>query len=384
MKICIINNLIRPFGSGTERVVEMIVNGLVNRGEDVFVITTKPYKQDLPEVKNVKIFGLSGFSATYYKLNSIPKFLRIFWHLINIFNFSNYLKIKNIIKQEKPDLVITNNLMGVGFLTPLAIKKNKIKHCHILHDIQLLHPTGLIIYGKEKIVDSIFAKTYQAINRFLFLKPDLVISPSAWLMKEYLDKGFFIKSHGVVLPNPIIQSNPIKEVVQTNRNDKFICVGQVEPHKGVVFAIEAFMASKTNLKLSIIGAGSQIELIKKLAVNNANIEILGAVRHEEIDKLMGSGRALILPSLCYENSPTSIYEAFGAGLPVIAADIGGVSELINGGCGILFEPGSKDDLMEKIDWLINNPLEVGEMTKRAKEKINNYEINTYLDVLLKN
>ncbi|KKQ60850.1 MAG: putative glycosyltransferase [Parcubacteria group bacterium GW2011_GWE2_38_18] len=381
MKICIINNLIRPLGSGTERIVEIVTNGLIEKGHKVFIITTKPHDIDLPQINMVKIYGLGGFSSSFYRLREIPLFFRLFWHLINIFNLSNYFKVNRILKKEKPDLVITNNLMGVGFLTHFAIKKNQIKHYHILHDVQLLHPSGLIIYGKEKIIDSGLAKIYQTINRQLFLRPDLIISPSEWLLKLHLSKGLFTDSKNIVLPNPIKNFETTETAV---RGDCFLCVGQVEPHKGIVFTIETFNHLEKKLKLSIIGSGSQIETAKEKAKVNPGISFLGQVDHEAIKDFMLTGKALILPSLCYENSPTSIYEAFVCGLPVIGANIGGIPELLNDKCGILFEPGNAEDLKNKIDWFFDHSEEVSEMIEKAKKKIKTFDVNIYLDNILKN
>ncbi|KKR21802.1 MAG: putative glycosyltransferase [Parcubacteria group bacterium GW2011_GWE2_39_37] len=378
MKICIINNLVRPLGSGTERVVEIITDGLKLKGHEVFIITTKPWGIDLREVDDVRTYLLGGFSSSFYHLKKIPFLFKPFWHLINIFNLSNYFKINRILKNERPDLVMTNNLMGVGFLTHLAIKKNKVKHYHILHDVQLLHPSGLIIYGKEKIIDSWFAKIYQMINRQLFSRPDLVISPSSWLLKMHLDKGFFPNSKNVVLPNPV------KDVVideTRERGDSFLCIGQVEPHKGIIFTIETFSHLK-DLKLSIIGSGSQIETAKESAKINPDIRFFGQIDHDKIKEFMLSGKALILPSLCYENSPTSIYEAFASGLPVIGANIGGIPELLKDGCGILFEPGNSKDLVGKINWFLDNPRQVDEMAKKAQEKIKNFYLDNYLKRIL--
>ena len=45
MKICLINNIYKPYdrGGGSERITDIIVNGLKKAGHDVMVITTKPF-----------------------------------------------------------------------------------------------------------------------------------------------------------------------------------------------------------------------------------------------------------------------------------------------------------------------------------------------------
>ena len=43
MKICLINNLYKPFNrGGAEKVAETIVDGLIKAGHEVFIISTKP------------------------------------------------------------------------------------------------------------------------------------------------------------------------------------------------------------------------------------------------------------------------------------------------------------------------------------------------------
>ena len=62
---------------------------------------------------------------------------------------------------------------------------------------------------------------------------------------------------------------------------------------------------------------------------------------------MQSSDCLIIPSLCYENAPATIYEAHAANLSVLAANIGGIPEIINSK-DKLFKPGDENDLKEKI------------------------------------
>ena len=155
MKICLINNLYRPFNrGGAEKVCETIVKGLIKAGHEVFIITTKP--RDQLSIINYQL-PIYYLNSLYYNLNKLPKFLRIFWHFWDLFNFASYFKIKKILQAEKCGAVITNNLMGAGFLTPLAIRSLNIKHLHIAHDIQLIYTSGFAYYGEERMIDNFFA-----------------------------------------------------------------------------------------------------------------------------------------------------------------------------------------------------------------------------------
>jgi glycosyltransferase involved in cell wall biosynthesis len=77
-----------------------------------------------------------------------------------------------------------------------------------------------------------------------------------------------------------------------------------------------------------------------------------------------------LPSQWYENSPSTIYESFALGKPVIGSRIGGIPELIEDGVnGLLFEPANVEDLAEKIKYLYHHPLLAQKMGISARKKV---------------
>ena len=370
MKIVITNNLYAPWvRGGAERIVEKTAEGLENKGHEVFIIATAP-----KESRTEKAYYLGSI---FYNLDKYPFWLRFFWHLWDIFNFVHRAKIKKILKEKKPDLVITHNLQGVGFLLPGLLRKLKIKHFHTLHDIQILHPSGLMIWGKEKILASFPARAYQVITRFLLGSPAVVVSPSQWLLDEHLKRGFFKKSEIKILPNyffkQTIVSNAKSKIPIRQPADKcqFLYVGQIEEHKGVEFLVKTFLSflgKDISLKaeLLIVGGGSRFEEIKKIAGGRKEINILGRKNESEVKDLMLAADCLVVPSLCYENSPTVIYEASAAGLPVLGANLGGITELIGVIGGILFEPGNKDDLLKNMAEITSSPEKLDKI--RIKEK----------------
>ena len=166
MKIAIANNLYYPFNrGGAEAVVKTMVTDLKSDGHEVFLITTKPKKSSDTVNQDLKIYQLP---SDYYNLAGMPLIKKIAWHFNNLFSYRNTNKITKILAQEKPDLIMTHNLMGLGFRLPIAIRKLKIKHEHYLHDIQLLHPSGLIMLGDENIINSRASKFYQYFTRHFF------------------------------------------------------------------------------------------------------------------------------------------------------------------------------------------------------------------------
>jgi len=353
MKICLINNLYKLYSrGGAEKVTERLETELLSLGHEVFVIATAP---DRSHQWEATYYLKSG----YYNLNHHLLLYRLFWQACQAFNLKKRREVKKILLAEKPDLIIANNLMGLSYLLPGLFRKLKIKHIQILHDIQLLHPSGLMFYGQEEALDNWLAQIYQIITRRLFNSPDLVVAPSRWLLDLYRQRNFFKGAPTLVLRNPLPEFDKYKfdEANRTAAAGYFnlLYVGQIEIHKGILFLISAFTKiSDPDLRLLVVGNGSQINKARKLAGGDDRIEFLGPKTSEEINELMNDSQGLVVPSLVYENSPTVIYEAAMTHLPFIAARIGGIPELVEELGGLLFKPDDEDDLITKIEQLIDD------------------------------
>ena len=334
MRIGLVNNLYKPYQKGgAERIVELLNNELTELGHTVFIISTRP-----KTIKTNEEVNTYYLPSSYSELSHLSFIQRLVWQIINLFNIKKYQQITKILKTEKPDLVITNNLMGLGLLTQLAIKNKGIKHIHVLHDIQLLHPSGLMYFGHEELINSLFAKTYQKIVKLLFKKL-IVISPSNWLLKLHQSHKLFEDSKTKVIANPFIQN---KNIIKNNDSKDFIFIGQLEEHKGIDLFVKA-ATRFTDYNFLIVGSGSlKIE-------ETINLKILGQKNSDEVSRLLSDSLAAIIPSRCYENSPTVIYEAAAVNTPVIAANLGGIPELIEKFGGLLFEPDNLDSLIMTIE-----------------------------------
>ncbi len=324
MKVLIINNLYKPYGrGGAEKYVEIVSGEFLRQGREVVVISTKPFFGDGKEEKNV--YYLKSF---YSYLNKIPYFFRFIWHLFNIFNFVKYYQIKKIVKKEKPNIVISNNLIGLGFFVPMVFKKLNLKHVHVLHDIQLLHPSGLIFFGDEKKINTLFSRIYQKINSFLFSSVKYIVAPSDWIINIHTEKGFFKSSMKKKIFNPV-DINFLENSDSEKTSFDFLYVGQIEEHKGVDMLLKTFneiIKDYNNYRLTLIGTGSILEKLRE-KYSSENISFLGRVDKENILNLMKKSSCLVVPSLCYENSPTVIYEAAFSDLDFIYSDFGGASEI---------------------------------------------------------
>jgi glycosyltransferase involved in cell wall biosynthesis len=130
--------------------------------------------------------------------------------------------------------------------------------------------------------------------------------------------------------------------------DYFVFAGRLAPEKGVDTLIRAAAAS--GQKLIIAGTGPEEVRLKKLADDlKADATFTGHLSGDNLFRLIGQSRALVLPSEWYENAPISVLEAYALGRPVIGSDIGGIPELIRPGeTGAIAAPASADSLAETL------------------------------------
>ncbi len=146
-------------------------------------------------------------------------------------------------------------------------------------------------------------------------------------------------------------------------------VGRLSEEKGVLHLIKAFSKLK-EIPLKIVGTGPLHEQLRSIIVKNSlnHIELLGHLVGENLRRVHSRALFTIAPSVSFDNSPLTIYEAFAIGRPVIGARKGGIPELIKDGVtGFLYEPGNEGELREKVTNLFCNPILANRQGKQARE-----------------
>lgn len=362
MRIIIISGLYPPYGKGgAEAAAGGAAAEFASAGHEVAVITARPFaglKSLAPEMaqeKGIRVYRFFPLNLFFYgNIGKHGFLLRALWHLFDLWNIHAYLMISKIIRREQPDLVLTHNIKGFGLILPSALlsvrRENNLhyKWIHTLHDVQLFAPSGILKLGEE---NKLSHKIYSLLTRLLFCSPDVVTSPSKWLLDFYSERGFFSKSEKRVVRNPVKGGSAIK--VSGSVKNSFLYLGQIEEHKGVLFLLDAwkkFSVSHPDRGLTIAGGGSLMGEVVKRAKDMPGIKILGAVPHEATGSLLASHGAVIVPSLVYENSPSVISESLCFGVPVLASRIGGIPEMVDNGVnGWLFEPGNKESLITAME-----------------------------------
>ncbi|PIR66726.1 MAG: hypothetical protein COU51_02495 [Parcubacteria group bacterium CG10_big_fil_rev_8_21_14_0_10_36_14] len=358
MKIVIISSLFPPNSyGGAEQIACAEAEKLAREGNKVIVLTLKfdkGYACSTSDAKNLQIIEVSHKNIfNYYNIGKKSICLRFIWHIIDTFNFRLANDIAEILKRESPDIVTCHNIKGLSLLTPLKIKKLKIKNYAVVHDVSFYTPSGLIEWGKEKSWEhmGVLTRIYRFFTRRLMSYPEKIFFPSRWLLDFYYKNGFFINQEKLYKPNELGFVCENKSVDSGGKvANNFLYVGKIEHHKGILLLLDAFERLKpTNVTLDIIGNGVLMSEVKKHAQTNPNIKIHGQISREKLPEFYRNAKAVIVPSVVYENAPNVVYEALSCGVPVIVARIGGACEpIIEGKNGYIFNPGDVDDLVEKM------------------------------------
>jgi glycosyltransferase involved in cell wall biosynthesis len=144
-------------------------------------------------------------------------------------------------------------------------------------------------------------------------------------------------------------------------------VGRLSLEKGINTLLKAWRHLSGQIPLKIIGDGPLAESIRLAATEIPQVELLGRLPVSQVYDLMGEATVVIFPSEWYETFGRVAVEAFAKGTPVIGANIGAIAELIdNQRTGLFFEPGNSEDLIGRVEWVLNNRTSWQEMRQHAR------------------
>jgi glycosyltransferase involved in cell wall biosynthesis len=162
-------------------------------------------------------------------------------------------------------------------------------------------------------------RTWDLVSRF--------VAPSEFVKRMFVAAGFpadrlTVNPHGVADPGPRAQPPSASRTL--------LYVGRLTPLKGIRVLLEAWQrasASIPDLELALLGDGP---IDGDLAGERFDrVRFLGWADTERVMATMLSARALLVPSQWYEVFGRVAIEAFAAGLPVMASNIGGLGELVS-------------------------------------------------------
>ncbi len=378
--------------SGSEKYCKVIAEALKDRGHEVFVITTKPYKNlESLKVSATIIDGIKVYSIWPLLLNmpiyskKIFNFGRVFTFLFGFFNPYIYYTVKKILKKESPDVIQTNDVIYLSLSVFRAAKLLNTPVVHTLHYYSLIHPLGSLLNLRGEVITrpSILDKIYAKLNEFIIGDSvKIVASVSKFCLNKHLEYGVFSDKKCVVIPN--LFSFTIKEKLDGSNGiiKKYfdiLYVGALATTKGMPTLIKAFKKiQNTNARLHIVGGGElkiETKSLMELGRNDNRITFYGRIQNDKIKEFYEMTDVTVVPSELYETFGRVIIESFIDGKPVIGSKIGAIPELIQEGYnGFLFEPRNAEQLKEILEYVILNQDKLKKMRENCINTAKKYSV----------
>lgn len=333
MKIIVVTNLYPPFArGGAEYVAQLTVEGLRRLGHDVVVLTATPCAglfalwPTLSLEEGVRVYRWYPLNL-YFIANAAryPAWLRTIWTMLDLFNMHSWLVARWILSQERPEVIISHNLKGLGYTLPRLLARRTSRYIHVLHDVQLAYPTGLLYpETMAKILQQPMSKLHIAITRWLLGTVPNIVSPSNFLLKFYRGLNFFESATVRLVVNPVA----LGEASQQHEGINVVFVGQLEYSKGIDVLLEVWNEIKSvGATLHVVGDGSLRMVVEAKTAQSATIIYHGRLDGEALEVVWRQADILVLSSRCLENAPIVISEALARGCAIVASDVGGVREL---------------------------------------------------------
>jgi glycosyltransferase involved in cell wall biosynthesis len=166
-----------------------------------------------------------------------------------------------------------------------------------------------------------------------------IVAPSGWVHAGLLANG--VAPEKLTVSRQGVASGLVEDAARGTRkppsNELVVgFVGRLEHYKGVHVLLEAIAQIPRHLplRLRVAGSGTEPEYLRKLilaAGQDKRIEFLGSISRTEVTDFLCSIDVLAVPSNYMETGPLVVLEAHAFCVPVMGADLGGISERIRDG-----------------------------------------------------
>ena len=333
---------------GTERVLSLIANGLVDRGYEIV------------------IFSLAGNGPSFFELD---KRIRLRWVgskglQTNI--ISNFKKLITFMHEERPDFLIDVDIILCFYSGILKLKFPRThwiswEHFNYYYQFPVNH-------NLRKIVRLIVTRFSECL---------VVLSDED---KRYYQKNLKLRCRIERIYNP----TPFEESTKKETEEKIVlAVGRLEKIKGFDMLINCWKPIEkrhNDWKLQFLGSGSEEQALKAQVkrLGLKNVEFVGRVG--DVTPYYKKAAIFALPSR-NEGFVMVLLEAMAYYLPAVAFSCkAGVSEVIKDGInGYLVPPNNMKAFAQKMNLMIGNKEERQLMGKNASELIKRFARKNILD-----
>lgn len=328
-------------GGGAERVIVHVASLFSKNGYNVIMVTSFSKKNEYPLEAGIKYISLEKADE---KQSWIKR------------NISRVVKLRNICKKEKPDVVISF-MAEPNYRALVATFGMKVKNIISVRSDPNYEYAGIIgnFLGKYllPVADGCIFQTEDAKN---------------WFPKKLQKKSR-------IICNAVREE--FYEVNYKPVSDRIVTCGRLEEaknHKLLIDVFTAIAAKYPEAKLLIYGEGKMKDKLQKQISKNGmdnRIQLMG--RTNNVAEILAEACVFILPSIV-EGMPNALMEAMAVGVPCISTDCpcGGPRMLLRAEkTGILVRNNDQTEMVNALDYFLENKerrLSYGRNAKRAAEK----------------
>lgn len=347
MKVAIVHDWLSELG-GAEKVIKELYECYPQA--DVFALVN-----NLEEPQLKEIFGDNIPKITTTFIDKIPYFRKKYQKLFFLFPVA----MESFDLSDYDLIISSSSSCAKGVMT--SPSQTHVCYCHsparyawdLMHGY--LNDAGL--KGFARLASMFLLSRYKIWDAISANQVTHFIANSHFVgsrIKKYYNRDF-----EVIYP-PVSEKFSVSET----REDYYFFVSRLVPYKRADLIIEAFK-KLPNKKVLIAGSGPEHEKLSKMTEGFDNIQLLGRVSDEELDKYMSEAKAFIF--LALEDFGIAPVEAQMAGVPVIGLNKGGVSEtVVHEKTGLLIEEQKADLLIKAIEQFESESFNAQEIREHAE------------------
>jgi glycosyltransferase involved in cell wall biosynthesis len=306
-----------------------------------------------------------------------------------VWSRAGYALTERAIRRFRPTVVHFHNTFPL--LSPSALwaaRRSGTPVVHTVHNFRPLCPAGSFFRAGRVCEECLGRVPLPSVVHGCYRGSRLATSPIAAMDALHRLLGTWHRCVDVfVFPSHFARARyveagwPAAKLVvkyQTTRDhgrphaarDGFTCISRLSVEKGVDVLLAAWprVPRRAERSLRIVGSGPDEASLRRAA---RGVEFSGQLAPGQTLDVLAHSLALVVPSRSYEVFPRVVVEAYALGVPVIAARLGALAEVVEDGVtGLLFEAGSADDLARVLDRLAASPelaATLGRNARRAFE-----------------
>lgn len=381
--------------SGTEQYCLAHAREAQRRGDDVAVLSLHwDHDRDWPPVRLFEqpYEGLRVLRLNHWRRLNPNDVLRDYENL----HLEGWFR--RVLEQERPDVVhffhlrqLGSNLIGVAKSFGVRTVVHLMDFWFLCPRFTLLRSDGELcsgppqggagcvpcvdqglqnhraMHGDASVTDDPPARLRALLDRLPtqlhnLAAADHVVAPSRFLAEAFVRNGF-PSGRITVIPYGLPGGRVARKPTARPRSPmRLAFCGVLSPWKAPHVAIAAVRSSNADVRLTLHGRldetmfGDYIARLRASADGDPRIHFADAYDAGATTQVFAAMDALVVPSTWYENTPFVVLEAFAAGVPVIASDLGGLAEVVqHERNGLLFPAGDAVALRAAIERLATEP-----------------------------